>query len=98
MLGDTISADEADRLGLVNRLCEPTEVDTVTKELAQRVASLPPRTASMIKENLNRAGERSIEENLDAESITQALCFASDDTREAVTAWLEKREPRFTGR
>jgi 2-(1,2-epoxy-1,2-dihydrophenyl)acetyl-CoA isomerase len=52
----------------------------------------------MIKENLNRAGERSIEENLDAESITQALCVASDDTREAVAAWLEKREPRFTGR
>jgi enoyl-CoA hydratase/carnithine racemase len=98
LLGDTISAEEADRLGLVNRLCEPSEVDSVTKDLAERVASLPPRTASMIKENLNRAGERSIEENLDAESITQALCFASDDTHEAVTAWLEKREPRFTGR
>ena len=98
LLGETISAEEADRLGLLNRLCEPAEVDAVTKDLAQRVAALPPRTTSMIKENLNRAGERSIEENLDAESITQALCFASDDTREAVTAWLEKREPRFTGR
>lgn len=98
LLGETISAEEADRLGLLNRLCEPGEVDAVTKDLAQRVAALPPRTASMIKENLNRAGERSIEENLDAESITQALSFASDDTREAVTAWLEKREPRFTGR
>ena len=98
LLGETITAEDADRLGLLNRLCEPAEVDAVTKDLAQRVAALPPRTASMIKENLNRAGERSIEENLDAESITQALCFASDDTREAVTAWLEKREPRFTGR
>jgi len=98
LLGETVSAEEADRLGFLNRLCDPAEVDAVTKDLAQRVAALPPRTAAMIKENLNRAGERSIEENLDAESITQALCFASDDTREAVTAWLEKREPRFTGR
>jgi enoyl-CoA hydratase/carnithine racemase len=98
LLGETISAEEADHLGLLNRLCEPDEVDSVVKDLAERLASLPPRTVSLIKENLNRAAERSIEENLDAESITQALTIASDDTREAVAAWIEKREPRFTGR
>jgi 2-(1,2-epoxy-1,2-dihydrophenyl)acetyl-CoA isomerase len=52
----------------------------------------------LIKENLNRAAERSLEENLDAESAAQSLAFASEDTREAVLAWVEKREPRFTGR
>ncbi|MGH2747700.1 MAG: enoyl-CoA hydratase/isomerase family protein [Actinomycetota bacterium] len=98
LLGETVSADEADRLGLINRLCEPGDVDTVTKELAQQLVALPPRTVSLIKENLNRAPERSLEENLDAESVTQALCFSSEDTREAVTAWIEKREPHFTGR
>jgi 2-(1,2-epoxy-1,2-dihydrophenyl)acetyl-CoA isomerase len=98
LLGETISAAEADDLGLLNRLCAPDEVDAVVKDLATRLAALPPRTVSLIKENLNRAPERSIEENLDAESITQALTFASEDTREAVMAWLEKREPRFTGR
>lgn len=98
LLGETISADEADRWGLINRLCEPAEVDTVTKELAGQLVALPPRTVSLIKENLNRAAERSLEENLDAESLTQALCFSSEDTREAVTAWIEKRKPHFTGR
>ena len=98
LLGDTLSADQADSIGLLNRLCDDSEIDAVVKDLAQRLAAQPPRTVELIKENLNRASERSIEENLDAESITQSLCFSSEDTREAVTAWVEKREPRFTGR
>jgi enoyl-CoA hydratase/carnithine racemase len=98
MLGETLSAEEADRWGLVNRLCDPGEVDAVVKDLAERVSGLPPRTVSQIKENLNRASDRTLEQNLEAESATQTLCFGSEDTREAVTAWLEKREPRFTGR
>ncbi|MEA2452142.1 MAG: hypothetical protein QOG04_852 [Actinomycetota bacterium] len=97
-LGETISAAEADRLGLLNRLCEPSEIDAVVKDLASRLAGLPPRPIRMMKENLNRAYERSLSENLDAESIGQTMAFASEDTREAVSAWLEKREPRFTGR
>jgi 2-(1,2-epoxy-1,2-dihydrophenyl)acetyl-CoA isomerase len=98
LLGDTISAEEADSLGLLNRLCDDGEIDAVVKDLSSRLAALPPRTVSLIKENLNRAPERSIEENLEAESIAQAMCYASEDTREAVTAWVEKREPRFSGR
>ncbi|MGH2816933.1 MAG: enoyl-CoA hydratase/isomerase family protein [Actinomycetota bacterium] len=98
LLGETLSAEEADRWGLVNRLCDPSEVDAVVKDIAERLAGLPPRTVSLIKENLNRASDRSLEQNLEAESATQALCFSSEDTREAVMAWLEKREPRFTGR
>lgn len=98
LLGDTIDAAEADRLGLLNRLCEPDEIDAVVKDLTERLAALPPRTVALIKENLNRAPERSIEQNLDAESSAQSLVFASEDTKEAVLAWVEKREPRFTGR
>ncbi len=98
LLGETISAQEADRLGLLNRLCEPAEVDPVTKDLAHRLAALPPHSVSMIKENLNRATERSLEENLDAESTSQTVAFGTDDMREAITAFVEKREPRFSGR
>jgi 2-(1,2-epoxy-1,2-dihydrophenyl)acetyl-CoA isomerase len=98
LLGESISATEASAMGLLNRLCSPAEVDEVVAGLAERLAALPPQTVSLIKENLNRASERSLEGVLDAESITQALCFASEDTREAVTAWLQKREPKFTGR
>jgi enoyl-CoA hydratase/carnithine racemase len=98
LLGETLPAEEAARWGLVNRLCDASEVDAVVKDLAERVAGLPPQTVSLIKENLNLAADRSLGENLDAEAATQALSFVSEDTREAVTAWLEKREPRFTGR
>lgn len=98
LLGETISAEEADRLGLLNRLCEPDEVDQVVKDLAQRLAAMPPQSVALIKENLNRAHERSLEESLDAESITQAFALGTEDMREAIQAFLEKREPRFTGR
>lgn len=98
LLGDTLSAVEAARWGLVNRLCDAGEVDQVVKELTARLVSLPPRTVAMIKENLNRAAERSLSENLDAESLTQSLAFGSDDTSEALTAFVERREPRFQGR
>jgi enoyl-CoA hydratase/carnithine racemase len=97
-LGETVSAEEADRLGLLYRLCAPGEIDTVVKDLTERLAALPPRSMAGIKETLNRAYERSLEESLEAEANGQAMMFASDDTREAVTAWVEKREPRFTGR
>jgi 2-(1,2-epoxy-1,2-dihydrophenyl)acetyl-CoA isomerase len=98
LLGDTLSAEDADRLGILNRLCEASEVDTVVKDLATRLAALPPRIVTLIKENLNRAGERSLEDTLEAEAFGQTLAFTSEDTREAITAWIEKREPRFTGR
>jgi 2-(1,2-epoxy-1,2-dihydrophenyl)acetyl-CoA isomerase len=96
--GDTITAEEADRWGMLTRLCDPEEIDTVVKDLAERLAGMPPRTLALIKENLNRAYERSLTENLDAESATQPMAFTSEDTREAIQAWLDKREPRFTGR
>ena len=98
LLGETFSAEDADALGLVYRLCEPDELDATVKDLAVKLCSLPPRTIAMIKDNLNRSYERSLDENLEAESIGQTLALASEDTREAVTAWVEKREPRFTGR
>ena len=98
LLGETLSAAEADRLGLLNRLCDGSEVDAVVKDLSSRLAALPPRTVTLIKENLNRAAERSLEDSLEAESFAQSLVFTSADTREAILAWVEKREPRFTGR
>lgn len=98
LLGGRLDAREANELGLVNRLCSPDEVDGVTKELAQELAALPPRTVALIKENLNRAYERTIEANLEAEGVAQAIAFTTEDTREALMAFLEKRDPRFTGR
>lgn len=98
LLGGTISAEEANRFGMLNRLCDDGEVDAVVADLAAQLVALPPRAVSMTKANLTRAPERSLEETLESEAATQALSFTSQDTTEAVAAWLEKREPRFTGR
>lgn len=98
LLGDEIDGTRANDLGLVNRLCSADEIDAVAAELAHRIAALPPRTVSLIKRNLNRASERKLVEVLEDEGAGQALCFTSEDTREAVTAFLEKRDPRFVGR
>ena len=98
LLGETLSAEEAERWGLLTRLCDADEIDAVVKDLAQKLVALPPRSVAMIKQNLNKGTERSIEENLLAESFGQTMAFTSEDTREALAAWVEKREPRFTGR
>ena len=70
----------------------------MVKDLAERVAAMPPRAVATIKENLNRAPSRTLDEVLDAEAEGQAMLYTSEDTREAVLAFIEKREPRFTGR
>ncbi len=98
LLGETLSAEEADRAGLLYRLCDPSEVATVVSDLAARLVALPPRAVTLTKQNLNQAMERSAEESLEAEAVAQSMMIASEDTQEAVAAWTEKREPRFTGR
>ena len=65
---------------------------------ASATGSGAPIATRLMKENLNRATERTIEQTLEAEAITQSLSFASEDTREAVIAWVEKRDPVFKGR
>jgi enoyl-CoA hydratase/carnithine racemase len=98
LLGDVITAEDADRLGLVNRLCEASDVDDVAADLAARLAAQPPRTVALIKENLNRSHARTIQETLDSEADAQALALTTEDTLESVRAFIEKREPRYTGR
>ncbi len=97
LLGDELSAADADRLGILNRLCAPDEIDAVTKDLAERLASLPPRTVRAIKRNLNRAADQTLEATLVDEELSQPLFITSSDTLEALQAFIEKREPRFTG-
>lgn len=98
LLGDEIDAATADRLGLLNRLCPAGEIDSVVDDLSGRLAAMPPRTVTLIKRNLNHAAESTLADALASEESAQALCFTSEDTKEAVFAFLEKREPNFTGR
>jgi len=95
---EVVDAAEADRLGLVNRVVPHDELDAFVADWARRLAAAPPVALAMTKRMLTQSFEMSLEEALEAEGLSQTVNFYSEDTREAIAAFLEKREPRFRGR
>jgi 2-(1,2-epoxy-1,2-dihydrophenyl)acetyl-CoA isomerase len=98
LFADIIDAAEAERLGLVNRVVDGEELDGVVGEWAARLAAGPPIALSLTKRMLNDSFDRTLEEAVEDEARSQVVNFGSADTAEAVTAFFEKREPRFRGR
>ena len=96
--GDFVSATDAHDLGLVNRVLPETDVDAFVDEWAERLAAGPPLALSMTKSLLSHSFETSIEQALEDEARCQALCIGTQDTREAIKAFAEKRPPVFRGR
>ncbi len=96
-LGETIDAAEAERLGIVNRVVAPEELESATLELAERLRAAPPIALAAAKHAVYMSQSAELEEMLRYETEAQLRCFASDDGREGVHAFLEKREPKFTG-
>ncbi len=96
-LADVVSAEEAARLGIVNRVVPAADFERVVDDLAHRVAAQPPMQLSITKKLLNQSLSVSMAEALEFEDVAQSLSFSSRDTAEAMLAFVEKREPRFTG-
>lgn len=97
-LADIIDAAEAERLGLVNRVVPHGELADTVAELAARLAALPPVQVSVTKRLLNQSFSVSMAEALEFEDVAQVMNFQSGDTVEAMLAFVQKREPKFTGR
>jgi 2-(1,2-epoxy-1,2-dihydrophenyl)acetyl-CoA isomerase len=97
-LSERVSAEEALRLGLANWVCEPDELAARTQEIARRLAHGPSIAFRYMKENLNRAMGGDVDDCLDLEATHHIHCVATDDYRDAVRAFVEKREPVFRGR
>lgn len=95
--GDVISAKEAADLGLVNRVVPAGELMATVGEMARRLAALPPINLAIIKKSLNNALTKSMAEALEFEALAQNVSFSSSDTAEAISAFVQKREPRFRG-
>lgn len=96
--GDMVPADEAGRIGLVNRVVAAGEIDAFVDGWARRLAAGPPVALSMTKELLDRAFDVSFPQALEAEARCQTINFSTADFAEGAAAFIERRPPRFEGR
>lgn len=95
---DVISAEEAERFGIVNHVVPDNDLDKFVDEWAARLAAQPPLAIAMTKSMLNRSIGGSMHEALENETLSQTVNFKTEDTREAMIAFLKKTTPRFNGR
>jgi enoyl-CoA hydratase/carnithine racemase len=95
---DIISAQEAAEFGVVNRVVPDDQLDGFVDEWARRLAAGPPLALSLTKTMLNNSLGLSMDQALEEESRSQAVNFGTADTKEAIAAFAEKREPQFRGR
>jgi enoyl-CoA hydratase len=98
LTGRTVDAAEALERGLVNGVTEPDELLPRVMELASQLAAKSPLALFAAKEAINRSLAGDHAANLDSEANRFGELFASEDAREGLTAFAEKREPKFTGR
>jgi 2-(1,2-epoxy-1,2-dihydrophenyl)acetyl-CoA isomerase len=96
--GEIIGASDAFEMGLVNRVLPENEIDQFVDEWASRLAAGPPIALAQTKRLLNNSLNVTLEEALDDEAAAQTVNFSTSDTAEAMRAFIEKRDPKFTGK
>ncbi|MCR9244976.1 MAG: enoyl-CoA hydratase family protein [bacterium] len=98
MLGDKITAAEAHRIGLANRVVDGDQVLTEAMEVARRLAHGPGLAHAMTKKMVWNEWPMDLDAAIEQEAQAQALLLRAHDHREFYNAWMEKRDPRFLGR
>lgn len=95
LTGGMISAERAERLGLFSRVVPAGELEPAARDLARQVSAGPPRLVAATKQSLRQSLDYSLDEVLELESAAQHEAFLSPDFKEGITAFLDKRAPRF---
>jgi enoyl-CoA hydratase/carnithine racemase len=98
LLGEQISAEEAERIGIVNRVVPAEEFDAFVADWAGKLAAKSPVLMRMGKDAMFRQQDMAFEEALDFLRAQLAIAFATDDIQEGVKAFFEKRDPVWSGR
>src|SRR5579859_716510 len=97
LLTDEVSAVEAERIGLINKCVPVAEFEAATQALAQRLAAGPTRTYGYIKELFYSTLDQDLPAVLDLEGKLQEIALTTEDHHEGVTAFLQKRRPKYSG-
>jgi len=98
LLGEQISAEEAERIGLVNRVAPAEEFDAAVADWAQRLAAKSPVLMRMGKDAMFRQQDMAFDDALDFLRAQLTIALATEDIQEGVKAFFEKRDPVWTGR
>jgi 2-(1,2-epoxy-1,2-dihydrophenyl)acetyl-CoA isomerase len=97
LTGESLPAADAERLGLVAKVVPAASLLEEAMALAGRLASGAPRAIALTKRALNRSWDMTLEQSLEYEAYLQGIAGATDDHREGLAAFVEKRPPRFSG-
>ena len=98
LTGDMVDASEAHRIGLVNHLCAPDELDAMTMALAQNLGSKSPHTIKAAKRAVRAALERPLAEGIEYERAEFCALFDTEDKEIGVNAFLARERPKWQGR
>src|SRR5271169_895732 len=98
LTGEMITADEAQRIGLVNHIYEPAELLPAAEAMAKKIIEKAPLAVKYCLEAIERGVEMPLEEGLFLEATLFGLCCATEDMREGTKAFLEKRAVQFKGK
>lgn len=96
--GSRITTESALKYGLINRIVFPELLMEETMKIARQIASQPPLSIRLIKDSVNKAVDYSLYEGMQYERKNFYLLFASEDQKEGMSAFIEKRKPEFKGR
>lgn len=97
-MGTRVKAKEAVEMGLITKAVAPDQLDAAVKEYVDYYAQAPTKAIGLIKKMLNKSATSSLDEMLEYEAYAQEIAGSSHDYKEGVTAFLEKRKPRFLGK
>jgi enoyl-CoA hydratase len=98
LLGERIDAHEARRIGIVNRVVAPDELDAAVADWAGRLAGRSPLIVKLGKDALWRTQDMALDDALELLRAQLTIALCSDDAREGVAAFFARREPRWSGR